>query len=74
MKRPSRQRKEPAADKREARGRNLCGKKLFPDSIEFGGILGQPGLVYLRDISDECLLPRLHHFVEDDPIGFAVLR
>lgn len=36
-------------------------------------ILCEPIFFNLRNVSDECLVSCLHHFVEDDPICLAVL-
>ena len=41
--------------------------------IELRRIFNQPSLLNFRHISNECLLPRLHHLRENDPVGFPIL-
>ena len=50
-----------------------CTPALNSYAVEIRGVLKQPRLFDLRDISDECFASSLHDFMEKHPISLAVL-
>ena len=57
----------------------LCYNNALPSSpllaylVIRRRVLCQPAFLYLCDVPDESLLPRLHDFMKDDPVRLSIL-